>query len=129
MLIAIASLGIIALLAFAISFVAFLVQTSRHRSSGKLAAAAGTSLVLVLLLGGLVNALQGEGSPRLNTLQHVLILCGLLGGQSVRQAQQDGAFSVRIFSEGRKALCEVFEVKARAFASSSSLKASIEPPF
>jgi len=62
-LIAIASFAVIALLAFAISFVAFLVQTSRHRSSGKWAAAAGTSLVVVLLLGGLANALQGEGTP------------------------------------------------------------------
>jgi micrococcal nuclease len=62
-LIAIASLGVIAMLAFAISFVAFLVQTSRHRSSGKWAAAAGASLVLVFLLGGLANALRGEGSP------------------------------------------------------------------
>jgi hypothetical protein len=54
-------LGVIALLAFAISFVAFLVQTSRHRSSGKWAA--GASLVVVILLGGLANALRGEGTP------------------------------------------------------------------
>jgi micrococcal nuclease len=62
-LIASASLAVIALLAFALSFVAFLVQTSRHRSSGGWAAAAGASLVLVILLGGLANALRGEGSP------------------------------------------------------------------
>jgi micrococcal nuclease len=62
-LIAIASLVVIALLAFAFSFVAFLVQTSRHRSSGGWAAAAGASLVLVLLIGGLANSLRGEGSP------------------------------------------------------------------
>jgi micrococcal nuclease len=60
-LIAIAWLAVIALLAFAISFVAFLVQTSRHRSSGGWAAAAGVSLVLVILLGGLANWLRGEG--------------------------------------------------------------------
>jgi hypothetical protein len=62
-LIASASLAVIALLAFAISFVAFLVQTSMHRSSGKWAAAAGASLVVVILLGGLANALRGEGPP------------------------------------------------------------------
>jgi micrococcal nuclease len=62
-LIAIASIAIIALLAFALSFVAFLVQTSRHRSTGVWAAAAGASLVLVFLLGGLANWLQAEGSP------------------------------------------------------------------
>ena len=62
-MIASASLAVIALLAFAISFVAFLVQTSRHRSSRGWAAAAGASLVVVFLLGGLANALRGEGSP------------------------------------------------------------------
>jgi micrococcal nuclease len=62
-LIAIAWLGVIALLAFAISFVAFLVQTSRHKSSGGWAAAAGVSLVLVILLGGLANWLRAEGGP------------------------------------------------------------------
>jgi hypothetical protein len=56
-LIAIASLAVIALLAFAISFVAFLVQTSRHKSSRGWAAVAGASLVLVILLGGLANML------------------------------------------------------------------------
>ena len=63
MLIATASLAVIALLAFAISLVAFLVQTSRHRPSGGWAAAAGASLVLVLLLGVLANWLRGEDSP------------------------------------------------------------------
>ena len=62
-MIAIASLAVIALLAFAISFVAFLIQTSRHRSSGRWAAASGASLVVVFLLGGLANALRGEGTP------------------------------------------------------------------
>ena len=58
-----ASLAVIALLAFALSFVAFLIQTSRHRSSGGWAAAAAASLVLVILCGGIANALQGEGTP------------------------------------------------------------------
>ena len=52
-----ASLAVIALLAFALSFVAFLVQSLRHRSSRGWAAAAGASLILVILLGGLANAL------------------------------------------------------------------------
>ena len=38
-MIAMASLGVIAMLAFALSFVAFLVQTSRHRPSRGWAAA------------------------------------------------------------------------------------------
>ena len=58
MLIASAPLAVIALLAFALSFVAFLVQTSRHRPSGGWAAATGASLVVVILLGGLANALM-----------------------------------------------------------------------
>lgn len=62
-MIATASLAVIALLAFALSFIAFLVQTSRHRPSGGWAATAGASLVVVLLLGGLANALRGEGTP------------------------------------------------------------------
>jgi micrococcal nuclease len=62
-LIAGASLAVIALLAFALSFVAFLVQTSRHKSSGGWAAAAGASLVVVVLLGGLANWLRGEDDP------------------------------------------------------------------
>ena len=62
-MIATASLVVIALLAFALSFVWFLVQTSRHRSSGGWAAAAGASLVVVILLSGLANWLQTEGSP------------------------------------------------------------------
>jgi micrococcal nuclease len=62
-LIASALLAVIALLAFALSFVAFLVQTSRHRPSGRWAAAAGLSLVLVILSGSLANWLRGEGAP------------------------------------------------------------------
>jgi micrococcal nuclease len=68
-LIATAWLAVIALLAFAISFVAFLVQTSRHRSSGGWAAAAGASLVLIFLLGGLANWLRGEASPSPSEVQ------------------------------------------------------------
>ena len=57
------SLAILALLAFAVSVVAFLIQTSRHRSSRRWVAAAGASLVLVLVFGGISNAVRGESSP------------------------------------------------------------------
>jgi NADH:ubiquinone oxidoreductase subunit 6 (subunit J) len=43
------SLAVLALLAFAVSLLAFLVQTSRHRSSSRWAMSAGAFLVLVLL--------------------------------------------------------------------------------
>jgi hypothetical protein len=62
-LIVTSSLAVLALLAFALSVVAFLVQTSRHRFSRGWAAAAGASLILVLVFGGIANALQGEGDP------------------------------------------------------------------
>jgi micrococcal nuclease len=55
-LIATASLAGIALLGFAVSLVAFLVQTSRHRSSRGWALATGAFLVLVLLFGTVSNA-------------------------------------------------------------------------
>ena len=55
-----ASLAILALLAFAVSAVAFLVQTSRHRPSRRWLAAAGASLVLVLVFGGLSNVVSGR---------------------------------------------------------------------
>jgi hypothetical protein len=59
------SLAILALPAFAVRVNAFLIQTSRHRSSKGWAAAAGASLVLVLVFGGIANAVRGEGSPSL----------------------------------------------------------------
>lgn len=58
-LVVVASLAILALLTFAVSVVAFLVQTSRHRPSRAWAAAAGASLVLVLVFGGIANAVRG----------------------------------------------------------------------
>jgi hypothetical protein len=48
-LVAIASLGVIALLAFAVSVIAFLVQTSRHRPSRGWAAAETAVLTGLLL--------------------------------------------------------------------------------
>jgi hypothetical protein len=50
------SLAIIALLAFAVSLVAFLYRTSRHRSSKAWALATEGFLVMVLLFGGISNA-------------------------------------------------------------------------
>ncbi len=64
-----ASLAVIALLVFAVSVIAFLIQTSRHRPSRRWAAAAGASLVLVLVFGGIANALQGGGGPILSEEQ------------------------------------------------------------
>jgi micrococcal nuclease len=62
-------LAVLALLAFAVSLVAFLYRTSRHRSSRAWAAATGGFLVLVLLFGGISNAvsrhaeLSSSGGP------------------------------------------------------------------
>jgi hypothetical protein len=66
-LIVTASLAVLALLALALSGVAFPVQTSRHRFSRGWAAAAGASLILVLFFGGIADALQGgavRASPK-----------------------------------------------------------------
>ncbi len=56
-------LAILALLAFAVSLVAFLYRTSRHRSSRAWAVATGGFLVLVLLFGGISNALSRNAEP------------------------------------------------------------------
>lgn len=60
------SLAVFALLAFAASVIVFLVQTSKHRPSRRWAAVAGTSLALVLVFGGIANAVRGEGGPSLS---------------------------------------------------------------
>lgn len=60
------SLAVLALLAFAISVVAFLVQTSRHRASKGWVVATGALLVLVLIFGGISNAVRGEGGSSLS---------------------------------------------------------------
>jgi micrococcal nuclease len=54
------SLAVLALLAFAVSLVAFLVQTSRHRSSRGWALATGAFLVLILLSGTISNAVSRQ---------------------------------------------------------------------
>jgi hypothetical protein len=58
MLVVASSLAVLALLAFAVSLVALLVQTSRHKSSRGWALATGTFLVLVLLFGTISNAVS-----------------------------------------------------------------------
>lgn len=57
-----ASLAILALVAFAVSTVAFFVQASRHTSSRRWAAAAGASLVLVF--GGIADAVRASPKGR-----------------------------------------------------------------
>ena len=52
------SLAVLALLAFAVSLVALLVQTSRHKPTRAWAVATGAFLVMVLLLGTISNAVS-----------------------------------------------------------------------
>jgi micrococcal nuclease len=61
--VAASSLAVLALLAFAVSLVAFLYRTSRHRSSRAWAVATGGFLVLTLLLGGISNAVSRHIEP------------------------------------------------------------------
>jgi type IV secretory pathway TrbL component len=68
-LIATASLAVLALLVFTVSVIAFLIQTSRHKPSRGWAAAAGASLVLLLVFGGIGNAVRGGGDPSLSEEQ------------------------------------------------------------
>ena len=60
------SLAVLAILAFAVSAVAFLVQTSRHKPSRNWLAAAGASLVLVLVFGGLSNVVSSRSGLTLS---------------------------------------------------------------
>ena len=54
------SLTVLALLVFAVSVVVFLVRTSRHRPSRRWIAAAGASLVLLLVFGTLSNTVSRQ---------------------------------------------------------------------
>ena len=58
-------LTIVALLGFAVSLVALLIQSSRHKPSRVWAVAAGASLVLVLLFGALSNAVSRQSGQTL----------------------------------------------------------------
>jgi lipoprotein signal peptidase len=57
------SLEILALLALAVSLVAFLYRTSRHRSSKAWAVATLGFLILILLFGGISNAVSRHAEP------------------------------------------------------------------
>ena len=65
-LVAASSLAALALLAFAVSLVAFLVQTSRHKPTRGWAFATGAFLVLVLLFGSISNAVSRHSGLTLN---------------------------------------------------------------
>ena len=60
------SLAVLALLAFAVSVVAFLVQTSRHKPSRGWAFATGTFLILILLFGGISNGISQQSGLTLS---------------------------------------------------------------
>jgi hypothetical protein len=60
------SLAVLALLAFAVSLVALLVQTSRHKQTRGWALATGAFLVLVLLSGTISNAVSRQSGLTLS---------------------------------------------------------------
>jgi endonuclease YncB( thermonuclease family) len=60
------SLAILALLAFAVSVVVFLIQTSWHRPARAWSLAAGASLVLLLVFGTLSNAISRQSAQTLS---------------------------------------------------------------
>jgi micrococcal nuclease len=60
------SLAVLAFLAFAVSAVAFLVQTSKHRPARRWIAAAGASLALLLVFGTLSNAVSRQSGLTLS---------------------------------------------------------------
>jgi micrococcal nuclease len=78
------ALAILALLAFAVSVVAFLIQTSRHRPSKRWIMTAGASLVLVLLFGSLSNAVSRQSGLTLAGEQ--ASVPNTAGGQADRHA-------------------------------------------
>jgi hypothetical protein len=63
------SLAVLAFLAFAVSLVALLVQTSRHKPTRRWAVATGAFLVLVLLFGGVSNAVSRHSGVTLTEQQ------------------------------------------------------------
>jgi hypothetical protein len=58
------SLADIALLAFAVSLVAFLIQTLRHKPTTRWAMATGAFLILTLLSGTISNAVSRQSGQR-----------------------------------------------------------------
>jgi hypothetical protein len=63
------SLAVLALLSFAVSLVAFLIQTSRHKPTRGWALATGAFLVLVLLFGTISNAVSRHSGLTLTEQQ------------------------------------------------------------
>lgn len=63
------SLAVLALLAFAVSMVAFLVRASRHGPSRGWALATGVSLLLIFVFGGIAHVVQGESGLGLSGRQ------------------------------------------------------------
>jgi len=66
------SLAVLAMLAFAVSVVAFLLQTSRHRSSKGWAVATVGFLALVLLFGSISNAVSRQSGLTLSEGQSIV---------------------------------------------------------
>ena len=54
------SLAVVALLTLAVSLVAFLIQTSRHKPTTRWATATGAFLILTLLFGTISNAVSRQ---------------------------------------------------------------------
>jgi micrococcal nuclease len=87
------SLAILALLSFAISLVAFLFQTSRHRPTRGWAMATGAFLVLVLLFGTISNAVSRHSGLTLTEQQSTL-------SNAVGQANHDATVTVTRVIDG-----------------------------
>ena|SRR5215208_3161847 len=87
------SLAVFALLAFAVSLVAFLVQTSRHKPTRGWAMATGTFLVLVLLCGGITNAVSRGSGPTLTEQQSTASI-------AIGQANHDATVKVTRVVDG-----------------------------
>jgi endonuclease YncB( thermonuclease family) len=87
------SLAALALLVFAVSLVAFLVQTSRHRPSRRWIAASGASLILLLAFGTLSNAVSRQSG---------LTLTGerATSPSAVEQAEHDATATVTRVVDG-----------------------------
>jgi micrococcal nuclease len=87
------SLAVLALLAFAVSLVAFLFQTSRHKPTRGWAMATGAFLVLVLLFGTISNAVSRHSGLTLNEQQST-------PSNAVGQANHDATVTVTRVIDG-----------------------------
>src|SRR5829696_417726 len=87
------SLAILALLAFAVSLVAFLIQTSRHKPTKGWALATGGFLALVLLFGGISNAVSRHSGLTLTEQQST-------ASNAVGQADHDATVEVTRVVDG-----------------------------